>query len=105
MPKYQRMDSKVVVALEFPRARFRDSEAHGIPKVFLIGRMRAVGLDGEDILPRARKAQAVLAFLCLERGERVSRNRIAGVIWDRSGDAQARDSLRKALFEIEKSLK
>jgi DNA-binding SARP family transcriptional activator len=68
--------------------------SQGIARVYLLGMMRAVGPDGEDILPHAKKTQAVLALLCLARGERLSRSRLAGVVWDRSGEAQARESLR-----------
>jgi len=62
--------------------------------------MRAVAPGGDDILPRSRKTRALLACLCLARGERVSRSRLAGLLWDRSGDAQARMSLRHALSEL-----
>src|SRR5260370_35584363 len=70
------------------------------PRIYLVGWMRGVASDGEDILPRARKTCALLAYLCLAQGERVSRGRLAGVLWDRSGDAQARMSLRHALSEL-----
>lgn len=69
--------------------------------VFLIGQMRAVGTRGEDMLPRSRKAQALLGYLCLAQGQRLQRSRVAGMIWDRTGEAQARDSLRHALYELE----
>ncbi|MGE5270822.1 MAG: BTAD domain-containing putative transcriptional regulator [Thiohalocapsa sp.] len=59
-----------------------------------------MGPVGEDILPRARKTQAALAYLCLAQGERVPRGRLAGIVWDRSAEAQARDSLRHALSEL-----
>jgi TolB-like protein/DNA-binding SARP family transcriptional activator len=72
-------------------------------RVYLMGAMRAVGPGGEDVLPRAKKAQAVLAYLCLAQGERVPRSRLAGVIWDRSGEAQARESLRHALRELDRT--
>jgi TolB-like protein/Tfp pilus assembly protein PilF len=62
--------------------------------------MRAVGPAGENILPRPKKTQAVLACLCLAPGERLLRSRLAGLIWDRSGEVQARDSLRHALSEL-----
>jgi TolB-like protein len=78
------------------------ARAPGIPRVYLLGPMRAVGPAGNDILPRARKAQAVLAYLCLAQGERVPRGRLAGIIWDRAGEIQARDSLRHALSELER---
>ncbi len=69
-------------------------------KIYLVGAMRAVAPGGEDILPRSRKTRALLACLCLAQGERVSRSRLAGLLWDRSGDAQARMSLRHALSEL-----
>jgi TolB-like protein len=63
--------------------------------------MRVLGQNGDDILPQAKKTQAILAYLCLSQGDRLSRSRIAGVIWDRSGEAQARDNLRHALYELD----
>jgi TolB-like protein len=71
-----------------------------ITRIYLVGMMRAVDPEGEDILPRAKKTQAVLAYLCLAQGKRLLRSRLAGVIWDRSGEAQARESLRHALNEL-----
>jgi TolB-like protein/DNA-binding SARP family transcriptional activator len=71
-------------------------------RIHLLGGMRAVGPAGDDILPRAKKTQAVLAYLCLAQGERVSRSRVAGMVWDRVGEIQARDSLRHALNELER---
>jgi len=65
--------------------------------------MRVLSQTDEDILPRAKKTQAILAYLCLSEGERLSRSRIAGVIWDRSGEAQARDNLRHALYELDRA--
>jgi TolB-like protein/DNA-binding SARP family transcriptional activator len=62
--------------------------------------MRALSPDGADMLPRARKTRALLACLCLAEGERVSRSRLIGLLWDRSADAQARMSLRHALSEL-----
>lgn len=82
-----------------PRAR---ANPNGVTRVYLLGVMRAVGSAGENVLPRAKKTQAVLACLCLARGERLLRNRIAGMIWDRTGEIQARDSLRHALYELDR---
>src|SRR6202790_4107544 len=75
-------------------------ESKSATRIYLVGTMRAVAPGGEDILPRARKTRALLAYLCLAQGERVSRSRLAGLLWDRSGDAQARMSLRHALSEL-----
>lgn len=76
------------------------SESQRITRIYLLGPMRAVGPDGEDILPRGRKTRALLAYLCLAQGERVSRSRLIGLLWDRSEDAHARMSLRQALSEL-----
>ena len=72
-----------------------------ITRIYLLGSMRALGPTGENILPRAKKAQAVLAYLCLAQGKPLSRSQVAGVIWDRSGERPARDSLRHALSELD----
>jgi TolB-like protein/DNA-binding SARP family transcriptional activator len=69
-------------------------------RFYLIGDMRVIGSDGEEIILRARKTRAILAVLCLADGKRVSRSRLIGLLWDLSPDAQARMSLRHALSEL-----
>src|SRR5215472_11693045 len=71
-----------------------------LPRIYLVGTMRAVAPGGADFLPRGRKTRGLLACLCLEQGERVSRSRLVGLLWDRSADAQARMSLRQSLSEL-----
>jgi TolB-like protein/DNA-binding SARP family transcriptional activator len=66
--------------------------------------MKLIAPGGIDILPRARKTRAVLACLCLAEGEPVLRSRLIGLLWDRSGEAQARMSLRHALSELKQSV-
>ncbi|MGC1887981.1 MAG: BTAD domain-containing putative transcriptional regulator, partial [Stellaceae bacterium] len=66
----------------------------------MVGTMRAVAPGGADFLPRGRKTRGLLACLCLAQGERVSRSRLVGLLWDRSPDAQARMSLRQSLSEL-----
>jgi TolB-like protein/DNA-binding SARP family transcriptional activator len=73
---------------------------HALPRIYLVGAMRAVAPAGADFLPRGRKTRGLLAFLCLSQGERVSRGRLADLLWDRSADAQARMSLRQSLSEL-----
>jgi TolB-like protein/DNA-binding SARP family transcriptional activator len=75
-----------------------------LPRVYLIGAMRIIGAHREEILPRSRKARALFACLCLARGERVSRNRLAGLLWDRSPEVQAKTSLRHALSELKREV-
>ena len=71
-----------------------------LPRIYLIGAMRAVAPDGGDFLPRGRKTRGLLAFLCLAEGARVSRNRLVGLLWDRAADANGRMSLRQSLSEL-----
>jgi TolB-like protein/DNA-binding SARP family transcriptional activator len=71
-----------------------------LTRIHLVGAMRAIGPGGVDFLPRGRKTRGLLAYLCLAQGERVSRNRLGGLLWDRSADAQARMSLRQSLSEL-----
>ena len=73
-----------------------------LSSVYLLGTMRLVDQVAQrNVLPSARKTQAVLGYLCLSVGERLPRTRIAGLIWDRSGEKQARDSLRHALNDLD----
>jgi TolB-like protein/DNA-binding SARP family transcriptional activator len=62
--------------------------------------MRAIAPGGADFLPRSRKTRGLLACLCLAQGERISRSRLVGLLWDRSADPQARMSLRHSLSEL-----
>ena len=71
-----------------------------LPRIYMVGTMRAVAPGGADFLPRGRKTRGLLACLCLAQGERVSRSRLIGLLWDRSADAQARMSLRQSLSEL-----
>jgi TolB-like protein/DNA-binding SARP family transcriptional activator len=71
-----------------------------LPKIYLVGTMRAVASGGADFLPRGRKTRGLLACLCLAQGERISRSRLIGLLWDRSAEAQARMSLRQSLSEL-----
>ena len=62
--------------------------------------MRAVTPGGVDFLPRGRKTRGLLACLCLAQGERISRSRLIGLLWERSAEVQARMSLRQSLSEL-----
>ena len=53
-----------------------------IARIHLLGAMRATSYLGDDILPRGRKARAILGCLCLASGQRLARNRLATMLWD-----------------------
>jgi TolB-like protein/tetratricopeptide (TPR) repeat protein len=75
--------------------------AHPVARIHLFGPMRGTSYLGDDILPRAKKSRALLAYLCLAGGQRVPRSRMASMLWHDAPDvAAARASFRHALSEI-----
>jgi TolB-like protein len=73
-------------------------------QVRLIGAMDARTGDGLSVLPRTRKARALLAILVLLAPQKVARATVAGLLWSRRGREQARGSLRQALLDLHGSL-
>src|ERR1700730_17489376 len=74
--------------------------ARPLVRIHLLGSMRATSYLGDEALPRAKKACAALGYLCLTPGSRVSRTRIATMLWDRVSADQPRTSFRQALFDL-----
>jgi len=74
--------------------------ARPLVRIHLLGSMRATSFLGDDALPRAKKARAALGYLCLTPGSRVSRTRMATLLWDRVSADQARTSLRPPVAEL-----
>jgi TolB-like protein len=54
----------------------------------------------EDLTPRGRKARALLAYLALQGGRAVRRERLTGLLWGDRAEPQARASLRQAVLEL-----
>ena len=71
-----------------------------IVRIHVLGSMRATTYLGANVLPRGKKARAILEYLSVTSGGRASRSRLAGMLWDRASDAQARSSFRGALHEL-----
>ena len=71
-----------------------------VARIHLLGPMRATSYLGDDILPRGKKARALLAYLCLALGAKVPRIRLARLLWDQASDELARGSLRHALLDV-----
>jgi DNA-binding SARP family transcriptional activator len=71
-----------------------------IARIHLLGPMRATSYLGDKILPRGKKARAMLAYLCLASGAKAPRIRLARMLWDQASDELARGSLRHALLEV-----
>lgn len=59
--------------------------------------------DNREVTPKSRKCRAILAYLATHAGERIRRERLIDLLWGDRFDAQARLSLRQALFEIRRT--
>ena len=59
---------------------------------------------GQQIDIPGRKERGLLAFLAIPAGEARSREKLAGLLWSDRGDAQARESLKQAIFKLRRSL-
>ena len=86
-----------------PALRPATTPATGL-RVRLLGTMDAVTGDGLSVLPRARKARALLAVLVLLAPEKVARTTLAGLLWSGRPGGQARGSLRQALLDLQDAL-
>jgi TolB-like protein len=75
-----------------------------IARIHLIGPVRATSYLGDDILPRGKKARALLAYLCLAAEAKAPRTRLARLLWDDVSDELARGSLRQTLRELSASM-
>ena len=73
-------------------------------RIHLLGSMRATTWLGQDVLPRSRKARALMAFLCMNADSAVTRHRISGMLWDRVPESQANTSFRQALRQLTMAL-
>lgn len=70
----------------------------------VFGAMEAWSPTGESILPRGRKAQAILAYLAMCGEAVVPRRRLARLLWSTRWDEQARASLRQSLMELRRGI-
>ena len=61
-------------------------------------------VDGMPVVFRSRKAEGLLARLCLSPGGRLSRETAANLFWEDSSDHHARSSLRQTLLILRRIL-
>ena len=71
--------------------------------VSLLGE-QAITEDGTSVQARSSRALALVAFLAARAGQPQSRQRIAGVFWPESTDAQALTNLRRELHHLRQIL-
>jgi len=72
-------------------------------KVRLLGQF-IVELDGQAADIPSRPAQSLLAYLILNAGIAQRREKVAGLLWPESTEANARSNLRHALWRLRKAL-
>ena len=70
----------------------------------LLGHMRAEDPTGRTILPRTRKARAVLAVIALASPRPVLRLQLTALLWSQREKEQGRASLRQAIHELQDTL-
>src|SRR5690242_9792045 len=73
-------------------------------RIYIMGPMKVVGVDGQGIEIQSRKARALLGCLCLSPGDHITRGRLAALLWDRSPEQHAKASLRQALYDLTAAL-
>ena len=69
----------------------------------LFGRMQVEDVRGQSVLPRSRKARAVLAVLALAAPQPVLRSSLTSLLWSNRAREQARGSLRQSVHELQHS--
>jgi DNA-binding SARP family transcriptional activator len=70
----------------------------------LLGGLELRATSGAPVPLTARKPALLLACLALRPGQAQARDRLAGLLWAESGEAQARASLRQALAVLRQQL-
>ena len=72
-------------------------------RINLLGRFELRAPDGQEVALGARKSIALLALLAAAPGQRMSRDRVAVLLWEDMPDAQARGNLRQLLAATRRS--
>src|SRR5215470_6070589 len=63
-----------------------------------------IGKGDRQLEKLPKKARGLIAYLAAQRGQPVSRERLADLLWPYQGSEQARHSLRNCLLELRKAL-
>jgi DNA-binding SARP family transcriptional activator len=70
----------------------------------LLGDLQMRSDEGSLVMISAKKSQALLAYIGVKPSQRVSREKIATLLWSSTGPDQARQSLRQTLSTLRKEL-
>ncbi len=79
-------------------------DPHPILHLHLLGRMQAHDAGGVSVLPRGRKARAMLAALAMAGGTPMLRDTLIQLLWSQRDQEQARASFRQTLHELQTAL-
>ena len=76
-------------------------EPRALPRIYLVGNNAGGRARRRRFsATRTKNPRLIGLFVPLAQGDRVSRSRLVGLLWDRSAEAQARMSLRQSLSEL-----
>ncbi|PYQ53151.1 MAG: hypothetical protein DMF59_02575 [Acidobacteria bacterium] len=73
-------------------------------QISLLGDLQMRSAAGSLFTISAKKSQALMAYLAVKPSQRVSREKIASLLWSSTGPDQARQSLRQTLSTLRKEL-
>lgn len=73
-------------------------------RIHLLGGLQVFSDTDRTFAIPTRKAQALLAYLARHPGQHYSRDKLASLLWEGSGEVQARASLRQALAALRRTL-
>jgi TolB-like protein len=71
----------------------------------LLGGLGLRSADGRELALTTRKDRLLLAYLALNAGRPLARDRLAGLLWGDRGETQARDSLRQSIAAIRQAFR
>src|SRR5437667_9095631 len=63
--------------------------AHRKVRIQLLGPIQGITYAGHNLVPRGRKARAILGYLCFSRGKPIARTKLATLLWDDVPESQA----------------
>lgn len=71
----------------------------------LLGGFGLRSSEGNELALSTRKDRLLLAYLALNAGRPLARDRLAGLLWGDRGETQARDSLRQSIAAIRQAFR
>jgi two-component SAPR family response regulator len=75
-----------------------------ILKIQCLGDLQMRSASGAMVSFSAKKAQALIIYLAVKPGQRVSRDKVAMLLWSSTGSEQGRQSLRQTLSTLRRDL-